>query len=454
MTERLQRNDLNRKMLGIALPMALEGLASAGGDLADSLMVASLGERAVSAVGLGTQLFFVHLMLVYGFTGGASTFMAQFYGVRDMRGIKKTLAMAVSVSVLVGSVLLLIMHCMPQRVMGLFTNITPVQKLGASYILYRSPALLISGIVLPVIMALKAMQQVRTAVTISLSAVALNVWLNYVLIFGHLGFPAMGVRGAALATLLATLAELILLFAVLRVRRSELTSRFGDYLHWTKPHFLEVIRNSVPTTINEMMWSMGTSSYNAAYGRISTSAMAAASAADIVAHVFTKTIYACGDAALVIVGELLGQNQKEEAWDASGRLLRICILMGIIGGGLLAALAIPVSALFGFTEEGTRSLRLILFIYAAAMPLKVYNASIITGVLRSGGDVRFAMVTEVSTIWLIGVPVVFLCALAFRLPVYLVVLAVQMEDVVKGIIITRRYRSRKWMNNKVEEIKC
>ena len=329
-----------------------------------------------------------------------------------------------------------------------------MQELGETYIIVRSPTILISGIVLPVIMALKSMQRVRTAVSISLSAVAMNVCLNYVFIFGHLGFRPMGVEGAALATTISTLVELILLVTVLRIQQSELTSHLVEYGRWTKSHFAEVMRNSIPTTINEMMWSLGTSTYNAAYGRISASAIAAASAADIVAHVFTKTIYSCGDAALVIVGEELGRSNKEEAWTVSGRLIRICIMMGIIGGGLLAAISLPVSELFGFTEEGTRSLRLILCIYGAAMPLKVYNASIITGILRAGGDVRFAMITEVSTIWLIGVPIVFLCSLVFRFPVWMVILAVQMEDVVKGIIITRRYLSRKWMNNKVENIKC
>ena len=123
MTTGLRDDDLNRKVIGIALPMALEGLASAGGDLADTLMVSTLGEHAVSAVGLGTQLFFVHLMIVYGFSGGASTFMTQFYGARDMTGIKKTLAMAVFVALLTGSLLFLIMLTMPQRVMAVFTNI-------------------------------------------------------------------------------------------------------------------------------------------------------------------------------------------------------------------------------------------------------------------------------------------------------------------------------------------
>ena len=192
------------------------------------------------------------------------------------------------------------------------------------------------------------------------------------------------------------------------------------------------------------------SAYNAVYGRISILASAAAQAADIVSHIFTKTIYSVGDASLILIGELLGRGAREEARRCAARLLKLNVLLGIAAGGLLIAVAYPVAGLFGFEETSFRYLVILLCIYGIFMPLKVYNITLITGILRAGGDVRFAMVTEVSAIWLVSVPLVFLGGLVLELPVYVAVLFAQAEDLVKCVILTRRFRSGKWANNKVE----
>ena len=169
------------------------------------------------------------------------------------------------------------------------------------------------------------------------------------------------------------------------------------------------------------------SAYNAAYGRISILASAVTQAADIVTHIFTKTIYSVGDATLILIGELLGRGEKEDAWHSARRLLRLNVFLGILAGGLLC-------------------------IYGILIPLKIYNITLITGILRAGGDVKFAMKTEVSAIWLISVPLVFIGALLWKLPIFAVVILAQTEDFVKCVILTKRFYSRKWINNKVEKL--
>lgn len=438
----------------LALPMSLEGLLTASADFVDTLMVSSMGETAVSAVGLGTQVFFVQSMTIYGFCGGASTYMVQFWGNRNLRGIRKTLGTAVCGSFLVSLLLFLVLVTVPGRVMSIFTDITPVQTAGAAYMLFRSPTLLLYSIILPVIMALKSMQQVKLPVAASISAVGINVAANYVLIFGAFGAPRMGASGAALATVLSQTAELLILIIGMAASKSPLLTGWQDYLHLNKDLIRRVVRNAVPTTVNEMMWSGGMSAYNAAYGRISIMASAAAQSADIVTHIFTKAIYGVGAASLILVGEQLGMDEKQSAYEMAKKLIRLNALLGAAAGVLLIAISYPVASLFHFEAESHRYLVALLCIYGLFLPLKVYNVSLITGILRAGGDVRFAMVTEVSAIWLVSVPLVFLSGLVLKLPIYIVVLFVQSEDLVKTVILTKRFRSGKWMNNKVRDIDC
>ena len=441
---------LNRKVVKLALPMSLEGLLTASSDFADTLMVSSLGEASVSAVGLGTQLFFIQSMTIYGFVGGASTYMAQFYGSGNLSGIRKTLSVAVSTLFLISLALFLLVLSVPESFLRIFTDIDQVARLGADYMICRSPCLLLSSVSLPLVMALKSMQQVRLPVFASITAVLTNVTLNYALIFGKWGLPAMGVEGAALATTVSQAVNVLILFSGMVLCHSPLLQEKRDYISLNPKLILEVFKNAVPTTINEMMWSGGMSAYNAVYGRISILASAAAQAADIVSHIFTKTIYSVGDASLILIGELLGRGAREEARRCAARLLKLNVLLGIAAGGLLIAVAYPVAGLFGFEETSFRYLVILLCIYGIFMPLKVYNITLITGILRAGGDVRFAMVTEVSAIWLVSVPLVFLGGLVLELPVYVAVLFAQAEDLVKCVILTRRFRSGKWANNKVE----
>ena len=449
---RQQDESVNGKLIRLALPMSIEGFLSASADFVDTLMVSSLGETSVSAVGLGTQLFFIQSMTIYGFAGGASTYMAQFWGSGNMSGIRKTLGTTAGGALLASLLLFFFVILLPGNLMSVFTDIEAVADQGAVYMLYRSPCLLTYSVLLPVIMALKSMQKVRLPVTVSIIAILSNVCFNYVLIYGRFGFPRMGVAGAALATSLSQMLELVLLILGMAASRSELLRRPIDYVRWNRELVKRVVKNSVPTTVNEMMWSGGMSAYNAAYGRISVMACAAAQTADIVTHIFTKTIYSVGDAALILVGEQLGKGETERAYAAAKKLLRLNVLLGVCAGAALIAVSRFAAGMFGFSGESASYLFALLCLYGLFLPLKVYNVSIITGILRAGGDVRFAMTAEVSAIWLVSVPLVFVSALILGLPVYVVALFAQAEDLVKAVVLTRRFRSKKWVNNKVKEI--
>ena len=198
------------------------------------------------------------------------------------------------------------------------------------------------------------------------------------------------------------------------------------------------------------MWGMGTALYVAAFARISISAGAAVQACNTINNMFSMAAFSIGDAILILVGQKLGEGKKSEAYEMSKTLLKMAIIIGLIMGGLTVIFGKPILSLFDFSEEGAADAWRILLVYAATLFMEVYNGAQVVGCLRCGGDTRFAMFTEVGTIWLIGVPLAFITSLMLGWPVFLAVLAVKFEGVVKGMILLRRYLSRKWLNTVIE----
>lgn len=441
------------KSLGnLALPMAAEAILSALFDLVNVLMVGHLGETALTAVGLGTQLFFIEHMLLYGFCGGISTILSQLWGNQDIGGIKKATGFATLCTLILGILFFFPMVLLPSKAIGLFTNIDAVVQYGISYVIFRSPCLIFLGISMPLMAALRSTQQTIPPFIISCITFTLNAILSYLFIFGKLGFPVMGVAGAALAASIARLTEVCCYLIFIFPMKNIVGGRMKEYIGWSNALRKRIFITAIPTTVNETMWSLGMSAYNAAYGRIGIAAFAAVQASDTVTHVFTKAIYSIGDATLILVGKELGKGNKEEAYELAKRLIRLGVKVGLIAGIFMILISWPVSGFFGFTAEGRRYTMLILLVYGAFLALKMNNALHVTGALRGGGDTRFAMACELGTIWFVGVPVVFLGALFFHLPVYFVALLAQLEEIVKWMILRKRFRSKKWLGNIVSDL--
>jgi Na+-driven multidrug efflux pump len=210
-----------------------------------------------------------------------------------------------------------------------------------------------------------------------------------------------------------------------------------------------VIGNAIPTTVNEAMWGVGVALYNAAFGRMGVTEFAAVQAGNTIQNLFALICFSIGDAMLILVGEKLGKGELDEGYKLAGRIMKVSLVIGAAAGVLLLSTSSLIVKLFDFTPEGRRYAVLILLVYGIFIIVKTHNATIIVGVLRAGGDTKFAMFAEVSCVWLIGVPVAFFFALYVKLPIYLVVLCVQAEEMVKFFILRRRYKSKKWVRNLV-----
>ncbi len=448
----LDRRSLNIKVLKIAAPIAVQGVVTATLTMVDNLMVGFLGETELAAVGVGAQIFMLHYMIMFGLLSGSATFMAQFYGTRDMANIRKVIGFAFTLLSGLGIIFFIISVFFTKPLLSIYTDDPAVLSLASVYVRINSASLLLMAFSAPMEMAFKATQQVRLPMIVSGAVFVSNTLINYVLIFGKLGFPALGVAGAAAGTLSARVIEVLLntyfAFRESNSFRGSIPSFFG----WDPELIRRIIRNATPTTINEFVWAFGQSMYVAAFNRIGTTAYAAYQAANSIFNIFNFAAFSIGDAALILIGEKLGEGDKKYTWTLSGHIIRITIEAGLAIGAVTIVLSRPLSYLFNLSAQGKTYIFYILIVFGATMAVDILNGVLIAGVLRAGGDTRFTMFTECGTIWLIAVPLAFISALVWHLPIHLALLMTRTESLVKAVILTRRYKSKKWMNTVIEDL--
>ena len=448
----INNKDLLRMMGKVALPIAAQSLIASSLSLIDNLMVGSLGELELNAVGVSVQYFFVNWMLLFGFTSGTATFISQFYGVGDMKNIKRTTGFGLTIAGCIGLAFFSIGMIFPEYVLRIFTKFPEVIELGVVYIRAGSPCFLFLAVTQPFTVALRATQQTRLPLYASVTALLTNTFLNYVLIFGKFGAPALGVQGAAIATSIARFIEMSLILYMVFGRKNVVAGTISEYFSYTKELAGRIIRNALPTTIQETMWGFGTSLYVAAFARIGITAGAAIQACNTINNMFCLAAFSVGDAVLILVGQKLGEGKTELAYDMSKKMTVIGLVLGVVAGIGLILAGDPLLSMFEFTEEGAETAAKIILIYGLTLWLNLYNGIHVSGTLRCGGDTRFAMIAETCTVWLIGVPIAFITSLYFGWPVYFAVLAVKIEELVKGLILTKRYLSKKWLNNVIKGI--
>ncbi len=450
--ETLNNKEIYGSLVRVAIPIALQSLIGSSLNLVDNLMVGSLGESQLAAVGVSVQIYFIFWMVVYGFCGGCSTFMTQFWGAKDLPNIRKTVGFTLVVCVSVGILFFLVALIAPETILGIFTNIPETIEAGVPYVQAGAPCFLFLSVSLPFEVSLRSTQQTKIPLYVSLVAFASNTFLNYVFIFGNFGAPALGVQGAAIATSIARFIQMTLILFAIFGRKNIISGKISCFFGWKKTFASRVVRNSIPTTINETMWGLGTALYVAAFARMGITEYASVQAANTIQNLLQMAAFSVGDATLILVGQKLGQGKIHLGIDLAKKLLKIGTTIGVVFGIILIIIAKPIIHFFNFTPEGAQYTFFVLVVHGLFLGLVLYNGIMVVGVLRSGGDTRFTMFAEVGTVWLIGVPVAFIAALYFQWPIYWVVLAVKMEEVVKCFILTKRFLSKKWARTVIKNI--
>jgi len=441
--------DFFRSMLAIAMPAAFQQLISASLNMIDVLMVGRLGESSIAAVGLANQVFFLFVLFVFGVTSGMAIFTAQYWGKGDIPSIRLVLGISLAVSAVVGVLFSVLAVGFPERVLGFYTNDPEVIRIGASYLRIAGLSYPLAAIATSYISVLRSITLVKLAAFVSVAALIVKTSLSYLLIFGIGSLPALGVRGAAAGTLTAWAFELLLLiFFVFRLR-TPLAANPLTFFRFDRSFLRKVLATSMPAALNEMAWSFGITVYTAVYAHIGTDSIAAVNINATIEELFFVLFIGLGTACSVMVGNRIGAGRKDLAFEYGRRFTVLGVLLAMaLGLGVFGARG-PVAGLYDLSASATFNLRWLMLVFAATAWLRVFNFMLFIGALRAGGDTRYAMFTELFSIWFIGVPLALLGGFVFKLPVYGVYLLVLVEEVVKAFIIVLRFTSRKWIHDLV-----
>ena len=446
------KRQVNRKIIRIASPIALQGIVSATLTMVDNLMVGMLGETELAAVGVAGQIFMIHYLILFGFVSGAATFLAQFYGAKDMSNIRKVVGFAITAMAGLGLLFFTLTNLFTNGLLSIYTGDPAVRELASTYVRINSFSFLLLAFSAPMEMAFKSTQQVRIPLIVSTVVFSSNTLINYILIFGKLGLPALGVAGAAVGTISARTLEFLLNSYFAFRDSNEFKGKISSYFGWNSELIKRIVRNATPTTINEFFWSVGQTMYVAAFNRIGTTAYAAFQAANAIFNIFNFASFSVGDAALILVGEKLGEGDISYSKKLAAHLIKVSITVGLTLGLLTVMFAKPLSGIFRLSADGKTYMFYILLVFGITMVVDIYTGMQVTGILRAGGDTRFVMFTECGTVWLVAVPLAFLAALVWHLPIHLALLATRAESVVKAVILTKRYLSGKWANTVIRNL--
>ncbi len=439
-------------MLGLAVPIALQHLISISLNTIDTIMIGSFGESAVAAVGISNRIYFFFVMVTFGIYSGMSVFTAQYWGNKDIKNVKNMLGMELSLGIGASLVFLLVISMFPQTLISLFIKDPVVIELGQDYISIVVFSYLFTAISFAISFTMRSVGNVKMPLLINASCVLINTLLNYIWIFGHLGFDAMGVRGAAWATLVARMVECTCFVLYLTKKNNNiLLFKVKDLFQWTFSMLRQKLKVALPVLVNEVVWSLGITMTHVAYGLLGTGAVAAVQVGTTVLGIFEAGFFGIGNACAVMLGNEIGRENYALTEKYAKKYISVMIIFGIIMGAMLILLRGPIIGLFDLGTATVESIYYILFVLGAYIPLSMLSYLLFIGVLRSGGDTRFCMVLEMITIWGYVVPIAFIAVLVLRLPVYGVMALINFEHVLKLIFLFPRYRSKKWIKNLVKD---
>lgn len=445
----LRDRDFMRSMLAIALPVAFQQLITASLNMIDVLMVGQLGETSVAALGLANQIFFLLILFLFGVTSGMSIFTAQYWGKGDVENIRRVLGICLVIAVLVATAFTLAATIIPHRLMSFYTEDQEVIRLGSEYLRIVGLSYIMMAISISYISVLRSITMVKMTVVVAVLALALKTLLAYLLIFGIGIFPALGVRGAAIGTAVGWAFESILLLILVYGLKTPLAANPLSLFRFSRPFVMSVLRTSMPAAINEVLWSVGITSYNAVYARIGTGAIAAININATIEELVFVLFIGLGNASAVMVGNKIGSGGSDEAFEYGRRFTILGVISALVGGVIVLSLRETVISLYQISPSAAESLRVLMLVYSLSIWLRVFNFMLFIGALRAGGDTRYAMFTELFSIWVIGVPCALIGGFVLHLPVYGVYALVLLEEAVKAIIVFKRYMSRRWIHDLV-----
>ena len=436
-----------RNMLKIALPVMVQNLITSSLNMIDTIMVGKLGEVEIAAVGIANQYFFFFTMILIGLCGGCSVFISQYWGKKDFTNIKRVLGLGLVSVLLVSIVFMAVGFINPEKIISIFNKDSTVINLGGKYLFIVLFSYIFTGVTFIYSYSLRSIGNTLAPLIVNIAALLCNVFFNYILIFGKFGAPALGVGGAAIATLIARVIEAIALVFLVYKDNGVFAAKLTELKDLNLDFFKKSYKVILPVLLNDVLWAMASLIYSVVYGRMGTGATAAIQICNTVSNMFMVVTFGMASASAIMIGKSIGEGKEDQTIDYAKKFMVISSFVSIILGLSLALTSPLILDLFSVSSEVRSSTLIMLYVISLIFIVRFLGMIIIVGILRGAGDARSALIIEGSTMWFIGVPLTIMGAFLFKLPVHMVYALAILEEVAKLILGLIRLKSRKWINN-------
>ena len=446
------RGDFLRRLIAIAMPITLQSIMFSSRSLVDVLMLGQLGEAEIAAVGVAARATFVTTIMLVGVTTGGALLTAQYWGASNRQGVRESTALTWLVCTVFAALTALLFILFPSQIMGLATNDPEVNQLGSDYLVITSVTMFAVACVASMSVGLRAMHKPGISTFFSGIGIVSNIFLNWVFIFGKFGVPPMGIKGAAIATVLSGTIEVATLFGYLYAKKHLLAFGMTDIrnvLEWER--VAKFLRLSLPTTFNFLAWAGGLFAYHAIMGQSGVQGLAALSVMSPVESIALALLIGLSNAAAVLVGNQIGAKNYDAVYYQAIGVTILSVFIGIVVAGLLFVVqGLVLDAFSALTAETRLLSEKFMIVMSIGIVLRSVPMMTIVGVLRAGGDVKFCLYQDLVAQWLIGIPLSAFAAIGLGWPPEWIYVLFLTEELIKWFGSLYRMNTRKWIRNLIE----
>ncbi|PID82613.1 MAG: hypothetical protein CSB16_00560 [Clostridiales bacterium] len=447
----MKNKALIRKTVIIGIPIIIQNIVTSSLHLVDNLMLSHLSENAFASAALANQVSFLLILSVFGLGTGSGVLIAQFYGKKDEKNIRKTISIGVAFAFIIGLLFTVLSVFFPEVILKIFSKDSDVITKGTSYLRISAICFIPIAITYIFTAASRSIGNSKISMYSSIIAVVLNVILNWLLIFGNMGFPKLGIVGAAIATVISRFFELIFILVIIKKLKLSILVKVRDFFDVSKQLLKRYISISLPVVTNEFMWALGHVIFVFAVSRLGTSFVSAYNAVGIVVNVIINLGFGMSLALATVIGNLIGEGRQREAKEISVQFFVYSTVATIFISLGIVFLADTIAGIFEFSVATYELMKKMLYIMSVMIIFYNFNTIYVVGISRGGGDTKATMYIEILTIWLIGVPLSLLGSYMGVSPIWLY-LIISFEEFIKAFICLYRFKSDKWINNVVSDI--
>ncbi|MDE6387331.1 MAG: MATE family efflux transporter [Lachnospiraceae bacterium] len=435
------------QIIKLVVPIVIQNLLSAAVNSADVVMLNYVGQSSISAVSLASNYASVLFMVYYGLGTGATLLCAQYWGKRELQPIRAVEGIAMRFSLLITVFFSGFAFFAPELMMKVFTNDVELIRIGAGYLRVMSLTYLCWSIIEIYLAVLRSIGKVTISMILNIIAFSLNIFLNAVFIFGLFGAPQLGATGVAIATAISRIVELLGCILVSLVFSKDL--KLNPAYMFIRNNLLlkDFVKLSLPALGNDISWSVAFSMYSVILGHLGSDAVAANSLVVVVRNFGTVLCFGTASAGGILLGNVMGEGDMERAKEYGSKLLKLTVITGAIGGVLILIATPFVLRFASLSDTAMHYLKYMLLINTYYVMGAAVNTTLIAGVFRAGGDTRFGLICDTVDMWCYAVPLGFIAAFVFKLPVLVVYFLLCTDEFVKWPWVIKRYRSGKWLQN-------